>query len=113
MLSVDDTCLIRRDPLLPGLPILLDSDAFLAVLRRRLPQLDVRKAQSRYIRYKQHTHCLMAYRLDVGGRIVDIHAKITPGNHVLKNTVGHLIGGRTLRVTRKTAVQIFAWRLFF
>lgn len=75
MLSADDTCLIRRDPLLPGLPILLDSDAFLEVLRRRLPQVDVRKAQSRYIRYKKHTHCLMTYRLDVGGRIVDIHAK--------------------------------------
>src|SRR2546422_11723154 len=78
MLSPPEVDLVRRDGVLPGLATALDPDALLAVLAPALPTADVRAASVRYVRYKPHTNCLVAYRLDLGGaeaQTGDIHAK--------------------------------------
>src|SRR3989442_2420560 len=67
MLSPPEADLVRRDGVLPGLATALDPDALLAVLAPALPTADVRAASVRYVRYKPHTNCLVAYRLDLGG----------------------------------------------
>src|SRR3989442_3500782 len=79
MLSPPEADLVRRDGVLPGLATALDPDALLAALAPALPTADVRAASVRYVRYKPHTNCLVAYRLDLGGaesQTVDIHAKV-------------------------------------
>src|SRR3989454_10171088 len=78
MLSPPEADLVRRDGVLPGLATALDPDALLAALAPALPTADVRAASVRYVRYKPHTNCLVAHRLDLGGaqaQTVDIHAK--------------------------------------
>src|SRR2546425_5956694 len=79
MLSPPEADLVRRDGVLPGLATALDPDALLAALAPALPAADVRAASVRYVRYKPHTNCLVAYRLDVAGaesQTMDIHAKV-------------------------------------
>src|SRR2546422_9176896 len=79
MLSPPEADLVRRDGVLPGLATVLDPDALLAALAPALPAADVRAASVRYVRYKPHTNCLVAYRLDVPGaesQTMDIHAKV-------------------------------------
>ena len=75
MLSVADAELVARDPALPGLPLLLDSDAFAAALRATLPAADVGAARATYVRYKRGTSCLVAYRLQIDGDEIDVYAK--------------------------------------
>src|SRR2546426_5122812 len=62
MLSPPEADLVRRDGVLPGLATVLDPDALLAALAPALPAADVRAASVRYVRYKPHTNCLVAYR---------------------------------------------------
>lgn len=75
MLSSEYASLARRDSSIPGLSTLLDPDAFLAALCTLLPEVDLRGASSRYVRYKPNTNCLSAYQLDVAGEMVDAYAK--------------------------------------
>jgi len=79
MLSPPEADLVRRDGVLPGLATVLDPEALLAALAPVFPTADVRAASIRYVRYKPHTNCLVAYRLDVDGtesQAVDVHAKV-------------------------------------
>ena len=69
MLASEDASLARRDSSIPGLSTLLDPDAFLAALRTLLPEVDLRGASSRYVRYKPNTNCLSAYQLDVAEKV--------------------------------------------
>ncbi len=71
MLSSAEADLARRDAAIPGLATVLDSDAFVAALRRAAPEADLRAAQITYVRYKPRTYCRVAYRLDVAGKEVD------------------------------------------
>ena len=76
MLSPHDAQVVRRDPALPGLATLLDPAAFLAALGARLPNAELRRAVSNYVRYKPGTSCLAAYRIEsAGGEAVDAYAK--------------------------------------
>lgn len=75
MLSAPDADLVRRDPGLVGLGTLLDPEAFVAALGRAAPGAALGPAQISYIRYKPGTNCLVGYRLEVEGKVVDAHAK--------------------------------------
>lgn len=75
MLSAPDAGLARRDPVLPGLGMLLDPAAFAAALRRAVPGAEIGAADITYLRYKPATNCLVAYRVEVDGEPVDIYAK--------------------------------------
>lgn len=62
MLTRPDLGLVRRDPALPGLSILLDADELVDALSRAVP-FEVRAAVTTYLRYKPGTNCVGAYRL--------------------------------------------------
>jgi hypothetical protein len=75
MLLPPDADLCRRDPDLPGLPLLLDPDALLDLLRRTLPEANLGVIRPTYLRYKPGLACLAAFEVDVDGRQVLLHAQ--------------------------------------
>ncbi len=75
MFTSADADLARRDSSLPGLALLLDSEAFVARLRRAWPEPGLGAATSTYLRYKPGTNCLVAYRLQAAGATFDVYAK--------------------------------------
>ena len=75
MLSPLDADLVRRDPALPGLGIVLDPEALVDVLRRSLPEADLGSVRATYVKYKPGTNCLAGYQLTVAGTVVDVYAK--------------------------------------
>ena len=75
MLSSVEIDLIRRDPAVPGLAIVLDPDAFVAALRQAAPKADLRTARIMYLRYKPQHYCRVTYRLDVAGTEIDVDVR--------------------------------------
>jgi hypothetical protein len=75
MLSAAETDLVRRDSAIPGLPLVLDTDAFVAALRTASPQADLRSAQIVYARLKPRRYCRVTYRLDVAGAPLDVDVR--------------------------------------
>ena len=73
MLTPYDFDIARRDTALPGLPILLDPEAFTEAIRRAAPSADA--ARPLYVRYKPGMNALFAFDLDVAGETVTLHAK--------------------------------------
>src|SRR2546428_12444857 len=75
MLSSAETDLVRRDPAIPGLAMVLDPDSFATALRRAAPDADLRTAQITYRRYKPQNFCRVAYRLDVAGAALGLDVR--------------------------------------
>src|SRR5215813_8303187 len=75
MLSAPDADLVRRDPDLPGLSIVLDPEAMVAALHPFLPGVTI--ARMTYVRYKPGKCCVVAHRLDADGG-VNLYAKTSP-----------------------------------
>ncbi len=75
MLSFADAQLVSSDADMPGLSLLLDSEAFAEAIRTTLPDVDVRGAHIDYLRYKPGTSCLAAGRVTVGSETVDVVAR--------------------------------------
>lgn len=75
MLSAADAEVVRRDPNLPGLAMLLDPEALAATLKTALPTAKVNNVRPTYVRYKPGTSCLVAYRLRMAEREIDFYAK--------------------------------------
>jgi Phosphotransferase enzyme family len=75
VLSPHEADLVRRDPALPGLAIVLDPEAFVAALRQSLPEANLGTAQITYVRYKPGMNCLVGYQLEVAGAVVELYAK--------------------------------------
>ncbi len=74
MLATADADLVRRDPAIVGLATLLDPDRLLAALRRALPDADLQRVTSSYVRYKPGTSCLVGIRLEAACTVVDSYA---------------------------------------
>jgi aminoglycoside phosphotransferase len=72
-----DRALVRREPRLPGLAVLLDDAAFTELLATWLPGAGIRRARATYVRYKPGTSCLVSYRVETttGERIVHARAE--------------------------------------
>ena len=75
MLLPADADLVRRERAITGLASLLDPDEFVTMLHQAVPQSEVGTAQPTYVRYKPGRSCLVAYKVRVGGEIVDVYAK--------------------------------------
>ena len=75
MLSSPVADLVLRDPAIPGLATLLDTEALVARLRRHLPGVDLGTARVTYVKYKPGTNCLVSYRVEMGGTAIDVYAK--------------------------------------
>lgn len=67
--------MVRRDRELPGLATLLDPEALAGALARSRPGVQVDHVQLTWTAYRPHTHCLVGYRLTVGGQAVDAYAR--------------------------------------
>src|SRR5256712_2661825 len=75
MLSSAETDLVRRDPAIPGLAMVLDPDSFATALRRATPEADLRTAHITYRRYKPQAFCRVAYRLNVAGEELELDVR--------------------------------------
>ena len=75
MLSAVETDLVHRDSAIPGLPMVLDPDAFADALRQAAPRADLRSAQIAYARLKPRRYCRVTYRLDVAGAPLDVDVR--------------------------------------
>lgn len=79
---MDDERVVAQDAQVPGMCLLLDTDAFLERLARALPsttmtvgisdnspdEYSIRAGRAVYVRYKPRTNCLVSYRLQVAAR---------------------------------------------
>lgn len=74
MLSPHDADLVRRDPDLPGLALMLDPDVFISRLHTLLPDYEPGTAQRTYIRYKPGTSCRILYRFELSGEVRYVYA---------------------------------------
>lgn len=74
MISADDQALVARDPSLVGLPLLLDEERMRERLAREMPGLAIGAVRAHYLRYKPATSCLVAYRVELEGTEVAVHA---------------------------------------
>jgi hypothetical protein len=63
VLSEADADLVARERALPGLPVLLDADAFAELLRGLSPAFARASIQATYVRYKPGTRCLVAFEV--------------------------------------------------
>ncbi len=84
MLSAHEAEIVRRDGDLPGLAVLLDTDAFLEVLSQEFPSICGAEAAIQYVRYKPGTSCLCSYRIGSAGGSFDVYAKAFLPRHAEK-----------------------------
>lgn len=75
MLDRGDASLVQRDPHMPGLGVLLDTERFGELLHELRPGFEIGPARARYIRYKPGTSCIAAYRVRVDGKKVEMYAR--------------------------------------
>lgn len=73
--DLDDLDVIKRDPTLPGLEVLLDSERMQSVLRRLFPEYNILGLSSSYLKYKPQTNCLAGFVADTPTGLVRITAK--------------------------------------
>jgi len=74
MLFPPDADLVSREADLPGLTSVLDADAFVHVLRARVPEAPLGQARATYVHYKPGTFCLVDYAIQADGRTFDAYA---------------------------------------
>lgn len=115
MLLSADVDLVRRDTALPELRTLLDPEAFVEAIQPHIPDSEVESARVVYLKYKPGTNCLAAYKVEVGGREVDVYAKtFGPDADVKiqnaikrKEKAGSLGAGRIVLEDRAISVAFF------
>jgi hypothetical protein len=75
MLCATDEGLVRRDPEVPGLGLLLDADGFAEALAEAYPHAQVTGVTPRYIRYKPGTSCLVGYVARCAAGEIEMYAR--------------------------------------
>ena len=114
MLCQADADLVKRDPGLPGLAMILDPDAFIETLQGLYPDAGVTGAEPNYVRYKPATSCLVGYRVRCAAGTVDVYARAHDSNGAKIQKAGRhqgaasaLGGGITVLADRAVAVYPF------
>jgi len=114
MLCQADANLVKRDPGLPGLAMILDPDAFVETLQGLYPDAGVTGAEPNYVRYKPATSCLVGYRVNCAAGTVDVYARAHAPNGAKIEKAGRhqgaasaLGGGVTVLTDRAVAVYPF------
>jgi len=75
MLSDSDAELVRNDPDIPGLRLLLDADAFGKKVAQHWPQLQLTRIEALQVRYEKSQQCLAAFRLYSKDTVIRVYAK--------------------------------------
>ena len=74
-----DQDIVRRDPSLPGLGLLLDDAALLSLLQRHLPEAGIASLRVEYLRYKPASSCLARLRITrTDGTALFAFARVLP-----------------------------------
>ena len=114
MLCQADANLVKRDPGLPGLGMILDPDAFIETLQGLYPDAGVTGAAPNYVRYKPTTSCLVGYRVFCAAGTVDVYARAHDSNGAKIQKAGRHQGaasalgaGVTVLTDRAVAVYPF------
>ena len=115
MLSSAETDLVRRDPAIPGLAMVLDPDSFATALRRATPEADLRTAHITYRRYKPQAFCRVAYQLNVAGEELELDVRACRAEDVARwledgapaQVAGPLGPGRIVLEDRALLVTVY------
>jgi aminoglycoside phosphotransferase (APT) family kinase protein len=75
VLSPDDLQIVERDSYVPGLRLVLDTEALVNALHTSLPGAGIRMLEPSYVHYKPHTNCLVAGRLKTADGELPFYAK--------------------------------------
>ena len=106
-LCAQDRDLIRRDPALPGLEILLEPAALLTELER-VGLRGLEDARISYVRYKPRTSTLVAYEVRQEGETVHLYAKAHRADADDKLSKAEMkMQGRGAMLPRHIAVYLF------
>lgn len=73
MRSPADADLVAREPELPGLPTVLDPEAFLDALASLRPDVHFADARVTYLRYEPGVSCLTSFTVQSDGRPIDVY----------------------------------------
>ena len=84
MLATSDQAVLKRDPQLPGLALLLDTKRMLDVLQLIYPQQHIQGLTSTYLKYKPQTNCLVGFLADTSSGPMRITAKTLPEREYAK-----------------------------
>ncbi len=79
-----DASLVRRDPDVPGLAVLLDSGRTAELLARVYPEAALTAVEPRYVRYKRGTSCLVGYSVECATGAVEVYARAHTSGTVSK-----------------------------
>ncbi len=115
MLSQADAELVRSDPEIPGLRLLLDPIAFARKVKELWPQLDLKKIEPTQVHYRRGEHCIASFRLSTGQSTIRIYAKAHGGDaglKLLEARAGHFAAGdegMTARILSDFGVVIYAF----
>ncbi len=75
MLEQADAELVRSDPDIPGLHLLLDPIAFARKVKELWPQLDLKRIEPTLLRYERSRWCIASFRLTTPDSTIRIYAK--------------------------------------
>lgn len=104
-----------RDPALPGLPTLLDPDAFAELLHAFAPEAQLAGVRGEYVRYKPGARCIASYRIALRSGEVRVHG-IAHGADAHEKLAkrrqqpaveGPLGAGRFVREDQALTVEVF------
>ncbi len=95
MLCQADADLVKRDPGLAGLALILDPDAFVETLQGLYPDAGVTGCVPNYVRYKPATSCLVGYQVQCAGGTVDVYARAHDANGAKIEKAGRHQGAAT------------------
>ncbi len=114
MLCPADANLVKRDPGLSGLAMILDPDAFAEMLQGLYPDAGVTGCVANYVRYKPATSCLVGFTVSCAAGTVDVYARAhdSSGAKIEKadrheSAASALGGGVTVLADRAVAVYPF------
>ena len=116
MLSQADAELVRHDPAIPGLRLLLDPVAFARKVKELWPQLRLEKIEPRWLRYEAGQWCLASFRLTTATTTIRIYAKAYSRDAGVKlmqaKTDNHYAagdGGMSARILSDFGIIIYAF----
>ena len=116
MLSQADAELVRHDPTIPGLRLLLDPVAFARKVKELWPQLQLEKIEPQWLRYEAGQWCLASFRLTTPATTIRIYAKAYNRDAGIKlmqaKTDNHYAagdGGMSARILSDFGVIIYAF----
>src|SRR5579871_4377209 len=103
-LSEADLRLIETDTAVAGLETVLSPELFLDRLREQMPEISWTDPSVTYVQYKPRATCLVGYRVQANGKLLELYAKayskrVVPGRRPNRADLLERLGTRPVNVT--------------